>query len=175
MFCIEDESTTSTNLYITLQSQHQIQFLLLTKCVIHSLRHRYRSDARIRFGFRIMETIAFITFIVNKLTSHMDFPVLHIYIRPGQSNCFTHSQTSPEHNLHHWKMWFIYLTILHKFQKFFLLFQSQCFFFFCRGTIISKCSCNRILSDNLVCYCHLKTWVKHSIKAFDRTVCQPFI
>ena len=52
MLCIEDESTASTDLYITLQTKHQIQFSLLTERIIYHLCHRNISDPCIRFGLQ---------------------------------------------------------------------------------------------------------------------------
>ena len=83
MLCIKDESTASTYLYITLQTKHQVQFSLLTERIIYHLCHRNISDSCIRFGFWIMETISFFTFIIHKLSTYMDLPILHIHIWPG--------------------------------------------------------------------------------------------
>jgi len=51
MLCIEDESTASTDLYITLQTKHQVQLSLFTERIIYHLCHRNVSDSCIRFGF----------------------------------------------------------------------------------------------------------------------------
>ena len=54
----------------------------------------------------------------------------------------------------------IHITLFNKFQKFFLLFQCQCFLLFCRSPIISKCSCYRILADNPIFHCQFKTGIQ---------------
>ena len=55
-----------------LQTKHQIQFSLLTERIIYHLCHREYPDSCIRFGFWIMETISFITFIIHKLSTYMN-------------------------------------------------------------------------------------------------------
>ena len=75
MLCIENESTTSTDLHITLQTKHQVQLSLFTERIIYHLCHRNVSDSCIRFGFWIMKTISFITFIIYKLSTYMDLPI----------------------------------------------------------------------------------------------------
>ena len=62
--------------------------------------------------------------------------------------------------LHHWKMRLIHITLFNKLQKFFLLFQYQCFFLLCRSPIISKCSSYRILTDNPIFHCQFKTGIQ---------------